>query len=101
MGRHSAVPTTTRADAVGQALEQDVTGPIPVPRRPVASSGPLPVVPPPFERPLAPAEVVQWASTPDRPRLLAGWQETGRPADLEEHLRRYGPPPRAEFAGRR
>ena len=26
-------------------------------------------------------------------RLLAGWYATGRPADLTDHLRRYGPPP--------
>jgi NADH:ubiquinone oxidoreductase subunit F (NADH-binding) len=26
-------------------------------------------------------------------RLLAGWYETGRPADLRGHLDRYGPPP--------
>jgi NADH:ubiquinone oxidoreductase subunit F (NADH-binding) len=27
------------------------------------------------------------------PRLLAGWHETGAPADLRAHLRRYGPNP--------
>ena len=42
----------------------------------------------------------QPAPTP-LPRLLAGWLDTGEPADLEQHLRRYGELPRAQFAGRR
>lgn len=103
MGRHSLAQTTVDADTAGPAPDQAPTGPIPipvsipVPRRPVASSGPLPVVPP-----ATPVEVIPLASVPDvAPRLLAGWLETGRPADLGEHLRRYGEPPRARFAGRR
>ncbi|MFE9092859.1 NADH-ubiquinone oxidoreductase-F iron-sulfur binding region domain-containing protein [Streptomyces sp. NPDC007264] len=35
------------------------------------------------------------------PRLLAGWSATGRPAALEEHLGRYGPPPVAAATGTR
>ncbi|NMH95916.1 proton-conducting membrane transporter [Pseudonocardia sp. K10HN5] len=34
------------------------------------------------------------------PRLLAGWHETGAPADLAEHRRRYGPLPLAGRPGR-
>lgn len=33
------------------------------------------------------------------PRLLAGWIETGRVADLAAHRARYGPPPLAAFPG--
>ncbi|WP_084210524.1 NADH-ubiquinone oxidoreductase-F iron-sulfur binding region domain-containing protein [Pseudonocardia acaciae] len=97
MGRHSAVPTATFPEAPESVPDQGVTGPIPIPRQPLASSGPLPVVRPPEQ----PVEAVPWAAEPDQPRLLAGWLETGRPADLDEHRRRYGEPPRAEFAGRR
>jgi NADH:ubiquinone oxidoreductase subunit F (NADH-binding) len=98
MGRHSMASTAVDADITAPAPEQAPTGPIPIPlpRQPVASSGPLPVVPP------APVEVVPLDSVPNAaPRLLAGWLETGRPANLDEHLRRYGEPPRARFAGRR
>lgn len=34
------------------------------------------------------------------PRLLAGWHETGAPADLDEHRRRYGGLPLHRRAGR-
>ncbi|WP_328551379.1 MULTISPECIES: NADH-ubiquinone oxidoreductase-F iron-sulfur binding region domain-containing protein [unclassified Streptomyces] len=33
-------------------------------------------------------------------RLLSGWYDTGRPADLTEHLARYGPPPLLQARGR-
>jgi NADH:ubiquinone oxidoreductase subunit F (NADH-binding) len=33
---------------------------------------------------------------PGTARLLAGWQETGRPADFAEHRARYGPLPRTD-----
>ncbi|MER5434095.1 NADH-ubiquinone oxidoreductase-F iron-sulfur binding region domain-containing protein [Streptomyces sp. NPDC002588] len=39
-------------------------------------------------RPLSPAP-----GDPAAARLLAGWYATRRPADLTDHLRRYGPPP--------
>ncbi|WP_329272178.1 NADH-ubiquinone oxidoreductase-F iron-sulfur binding region domain-containing protein [Streptomyces pseudovenezuelae] len=39
--------------------------------------------------------------TPAGARLLAGWYDTGRPADLNEHLLRYGPPPVAMARGHR
>ncbi|MFI0538020.1 NADH-ubiquinone oxidoreductase-F iron-sulfur binding region domain-containing protein [Streptomyces sp. WSLK1-3] len=41
------------------------------------------------------------AGAPAGARLLAGWYATGRPADLDEHLRRYGPPPVAAARGHR
>jgi NADH:ubiquinone oxidoreductase subunit F (NADH-binding) len=55
-------------------------------------------VPNPRSAPRRPSP--QPAPTP-LPRLLAGWLDTGEPADLEQHLRRYGELPRAQFAGRR
>jgi NADH:ubiquinone oxidoreductase subunit F (NADH-binding) len=39
-------------------------------------------------------------SRPHRPRLLAAWYETGRPADLREHLERYDPAPINNLSGR-
>ncbi|MEU9388770.1 NADH-ubiquinone oxidoreductase-F iron-sulfur binding region domain-containing protein [Streptomyces sp. NPDC048324] len=39
----------------------------------------------------APAEQATWAAT--ETRLLSAWYATGRPADLTDHLRRYGSPP--------
>jgi NADH:ubiquinone oxidoreductase subunit F (NADH-binding) len=45
-----------------------------------------------------------WIDDPTGPygtRLLHGWFTTGRPADLGDHLDRYGPPPLHRCAGRR
>ncbi|MFJ8113315.1 NADH-ubiquinone oxidoreductase-F iron-sulfur binding region domain-containing protein [Streptomyces sp. NPDC096132] len=42
--------------------------------------------------PFAPHHHAPGTDDPAGPRLLAGWYATGRPADLTEHLRRYGPP---------
>ncbi|WP_329603350.1 NADH-quinone oxidoreductase subunit F [Nocardia seriolae] len=36
---------------------------------------------------------IHLAPDPAATRLLTGWYETGRPATLTDHLRRYGPPP--------
>ena len=41
----------------------------------------------------APHRLSPGPGDPASARLLAGWYATGRPADLTDHLRRYGPPP--------
>ncbi|MGW3266027.1 NADH-ubiquinone oxidoreductase-F iron-sulfur binding region domain-containing protein [Streptomyces sp. NPDC001056] len=41
------------------------------------------------------------SAAPGEPRLLAGWNATGRPADLSDHLGRYGPAPVPAGRGRR
>ncbi|GAB7028747.1 NADH-ubiquinone oxidoreductase-F iron-sulfur binding region domain-containing protein [Streptomyces sp. NPDC021749] len=45
----------------------------------------------PFRRPTSPGEA----------RLLADWYATGRPATLNDHLRRHGPPPVTAAVGSR
>jgi NADH:ubiquinone oxidoreductase subunit F (NADH-binding) len=62
---------------------------------PSRRAAPAPAPAPPTPRRAAAIPAAQSA-----PRLLAGWLATGQPADLEEHLRRYGELPRARFAGR-
>jgi NADH:ubiquinone oxidoreductase subunit F (NADH-binding) len=59
---------------------------------PGRQAAPAPTLPGP-RRPAAPVP-------PSAPRLLAGWVATGQPADLDEHLDRYGELPRERFAGR-
>ncbi|MCH0562325.1 MULTISPECIES: NADH-ubiquinone oxidoreductase-F iron-sulfur binding region domain-containing protein [unclassified Streptomyces] len=49
--------------------------------------------------PLAPYGTTAGDEDPAADRLLAGWRETGRPADLAGHLRQHGPPPVAARAG--
>src|ERR1700754_1409450 len=142
MGRHLAAPPDPPELSVWPNPRADRTQPIPVPRQPPASSGPLPVVPiasipppapppsvtpsptpasvpalsssAPITAPIAvptpvpePAPVTAPTPTPiptpalSAPRLLAGWAQTGQPASLAEHRRRYGELPRADYAGRR
>ncbi|HWN33312.1 MAG TPA: NADH-ubiquinone oxidoreductase-F iron-sulfur binding region domain-containing protein [Pseudonocardia sp.] len=60
----------------------------------------LPVLPNPAPPQQAPPQQEPSVGSP-APRLLAGWIDTGQPADLEQHLLRYGELPRARFAGRR
>ncbi|MCI3278162.1 NADH-ubiquinone oxidoreductase-F iron-sulfur binding region domain-containing protein [Streptomyces cylindrosporus] len=47
----------------------------------------------------APARTATWHATDTR--LLSGWYATGRPADLTDHLRRYGTPPVTAAHGNR
>jgi NADH:ubiquinone oxidoreductase subunit F (NADH-binding) len=58
-----------------------------------AADAPTRVAPKPDARPDA-------QSTDRSPRLLVGWAESGRPADLAEHLRVHGALPRERYAGR-
>ncbi|MCU1651869.1 MAG: dehydrogenase (quinone), partial [Pseudonocardia sp.] len=83
-----APPATPWSTLQQPALQQPAA---PLTRRKAPT--PAPARPAP-RRPAAPP------AAPSAPRLLAGWLATGQPADLEEHLRRYGELPRARFAGR-
>ncbi|MDT7611462.1 MAG: hypothetical protein QOG96_5965 [Pseudonocardiales bacterium] len=83
-----APPATPWSTLQQPALQQPAA---PLTRRAARTPAPAPPAP---RRPAAPP------AAPSAPRLLAGWLATGQPADLEEHLRRYGELPRARFAGR-
>lgn len=84
-------------------------GPENEPRRPAgarveqahdATAVPLPrLAGPPTDAPSAPVEPPSGVAS-RVPRLLVGWAETGRSADLAEHLTVHGQLPRARFAGR-
>ncbi|HEV7790331.1 MAG TPA: NADH-ubiquinone oxidoreductase-F iron-sulfur binding region domain-containing protein [Pseudonocardia sp.] len=91
-----AVPWSPSPDAPPatpwSTLQQPALAP-PVP--PSRRAAPAPAPAPPTPRRAAALPAAQSA-----PRLLAGWLATGQPAELEEHLRRYGELPRARFAGR-
>ena len=70
--------------------------------RPTSPAPRTPPAPPrPQHPPRAPQRSTELPAPTAAPRLLAGWLATGKPADLEDHLRRYGELPRARFAGRR
>ncbi|HEX4248633.1 MAG TPA: NADH-ubiquinone oxidoreductase-F iron-sulfur binding region domain-containing protein [Pseudonocardia sp.] len=120
--RHLPAPVLdipTAAPPPGAAAWQTGATAIPVPPPPTAAppkpAPPRQTLPPralPPEAPprqtLPPQAPPQPGLSPTKPsvgspapRLLAGWIDNGQPADLEQHLRRYGELPRGRFAGRR
>jgi NADH:ubiquinone oxidoreductase subunit F (NADH-binding) len=87
----------------GAAAWQTGVTALPVPPTPTPAIPALPHQAPPPGATGAPPNAP--TATPSvgspAPRLLAGWIDTGQPADLAHHLRRYGELPRSRFAGRR
>jgi NADH:ubiquinone oxidoreductase subunit F (NADH-binding) len=99
--------TPTAAPPPGAALWQTgATAAVPPPPHPVPPNAappraPRPNAAPPGAAPAPPVDSPKPSVGSPAPRLLAGWIDTAQPADLEQHLRRYGELPRAKFAGRR
>ncbi|HEX4356608.1 MAG TPA: NADH-ubiquinone oxidoreductase-F iron-sulfur binding region domain-containing protein [Pseudonocardia sp.] len=97
----------TAAPPPGAALWQTgATTAVPPPPHPAPPNAappraPRPNAAPPGAAPTPPVDSPKPSVGSPAPRLLAGWIDTAQPADLEQHLRRYGELPRAKFAGRR
>ncbi|GAA5175838.1 hypothetical protein GCM10023321_82690 [Pseudonocardia eucalypti] len=98
MGRHSLVEDPPLV--IDLVEEAPATAPIHVPARRAATTTPrsAPVIPQPRTGNTHSGELPRVA--PEH-RLFSRWAETGQPAGLDEHLDRFGPLPRAEFARRR